>query len=148
MNEQKPELLKGAFGELLVQCRLLLHSVQAAPPIKDTGNDLIAVCGSRFTAVQVKARVPNPHFTFDHAQLMGRKFHILAMVWIHDFALSLDKKHVTVGLDRCNIFLLTKEQITKGTYSFEELRPFLMTDVRVAELFYPEDQALEEAAVG
>ena len=37
----------GTIGELLVQLRLLQYNVQAAPPIKDSGNDLIAIKGNR-----------------------------------------------------------------------------------------------------
>ena len=44
----------GTIGELLVQLRLLQYDVQAAPPIKDSGNDLIAVKGEAFRGVQVK----------------------------------------------------------------------------------------------
>jgi len=44
----------GAIGELLVQLRLLEYGVQAAPPLKDTGNDLIAVRGRCVKFIQVK----------------------------------------------------------------------------------------------
>jgi hypothetical protein len=53
----------GTLGELLVQLRLLQFDVQAAPPLKDSGNDLIAVKGPRFHTIQVKTtanrRVPD-----------------------------------------------------------------------------------------
>lgn len=35
----------GTVGELLVQLRLLEFGVQSAPPIRDSGNDLIAIKG-------------------------------------------------------------------------------------------------------
>ena len=41
----------GTIGELLVQLRLLLYQVQAAHPIKDSGNDLIAVKGEVSRAI-------------------------------------------------------------------------------------------------
>ena len=44
----------GTIGELLVQLRLLEYGVQAAPPIKDSGNDLIAIKGEIVKFVQVK----------------------------------------------------------------------------------------------
>jgi hypothetical protein len=42
MNQVPKLTLTGTFCELLVQIRLLQYGVQAAPPIKDSGNDLIA----------------------------------------------------------------------------------------------------------
>jgi len=44
----------GTLGELLVQLRLLEYGIQAAPPIKDSGNDLIAIKGRVVKFVQVK----------------------------------------------------------------------------------------------
>jgi len=49
-----PELRVGTIGELLVQLRLLQFHVQAAAPLKDSGNDLIAVRATRFHTIQVK----------------------------------------------------------------------------------------------
>jgi hypothetical protein len=42
-NPISSEMRIGTLGELLVQLRLLQFDVQAAPPLKDSGNDLIAV---------------------------------------------------------------------------------------------------------
>jgi len=44
----------GTLGELHVQLRLFQFDVQAAPPLKDSGNDWIAVKGPRFQTIQVK----------------------------------------------------------------------------------------------
>jgi hypothetical protein len=44
----------GTVGELLVQLRLLQYDVQAAPPLKDSGNDLIALRGFVVRTIQVK----------------------------------------------------------------------------------------------
>ena len=54
MNPLDPNLKIGTLGELLVQFRLLQYDVQAAPPLKDSGNDLIAVKGPVIKAIQVK----------------------------------------------------------------------------------------------
>jgi hypothetical protein len=43
MNPVDDDAVIGKIGEMLVQLRLLLHSIQAAPPILDSGNDLIAL---------------------------------------------------------------------------------------------------------
>jgi len=43
MANPLPETVKtGAFGELLVQLRLLQYDVQAVQPLKDSGNDCTA----------------------------------------------------------------------------------------------------------
>jgi hypothetical protein len=95
----------GTLGELLVQLRLLEHGVQAAPPIKDSGNDLIAVCGETFRGIQVK--------TTAGQRVTGRRlpkhYHILALV--HLIATDTD-----LLLDRSRIFLLPREAVdrTKG----------------------------------
>jgi len=46
----------GTIGELLVQLRLFEYGVQAAPPIKDSGNDLIAIRGEVIKFIQVKTK--------------------------------------------------------------------------------------------
>ena len=47
MNPLRKSLQTGTVGELLVQLRLLQFHVQAAQPLKDTGNDLITSDGLR-----------------------------------------------------------------------------------------------------
>ena len=54
MNPLHENLKIGTLGELLVQLRLLQYDVQAAAPLKDSGNDLIAVKGRVIRAIQVK----------------------------------------------------------------------------------------------
>jgi hypothetical protein len=53
-NPISNEIKTGTVGELLVQMRLLQHDVQAAPPLKDSGNDLIALRGFVVRTIQVK----------------------------------------------------------------------------------------------
>ena len=55
LNQITNKIQTGTIGELLVQIRLLQYGVQAAPPIKDSGNDLIAMNGEVFRAVSVAA---------------------------------------------------------------------------------------------
>jgi 5-hydroxyisourate hydrolase-like protein (transthyretin family) len=54
MNKISGQVRIGAIGELLVQLRFLQYDVQAAPPLKDSGNDLIAIRGEQWRAIQVK----------------------------------------------------------------------------------------------
>jgi hypothetical protein len=76
MNPLDENLTKGTFGELLVQIRLLQYGVQAAPPIKDSGNDLIAIRGKVFCAIQVKTRTSYPI----KVDRLPKLFHVLAIV--------------------------------------------------------------------
>ncbi len=76
MNPISENLVSGTLGELLVQARLLCYGVQAAPPLKDSGNDLIAVKGPVMRAIQVKT-------TQNFRYVAPRKksaYHILAVV--------------------------------------------------------------------
>lgn len=47
----------GTLGEPLVQLRLLEFGVQAASPIRDSGNDLIAIKGRIVKFIQVKTKI-------------------------------------------------------------------------------------------
>jgi hypothetical protein len=44
----------GTIGELLVQLRLLQYGIQAAPPLRDSGNDLVGILGKDIKTIQVK----------------------------------------------------------------------------------------------
>ncbi|HEY2392370.1 MAG TPA: hypothetical protein VGK22_14440 [Candidatus Angelobacter sp.] len=55
MNKITDRLKLGTLGELLVQLRLMEFDVQAAAPLKDSGNDLSAIRGTAMRAIQVKA---------------------------------------------------------------------------------------------
>lgn len=76
MNPLSAHLTTGTFGELLVQLRLLQYGVQAAPPLKDSGNDLIAVKGAVFKAIQVKTTAKNRFRLND----MPKYYHLAALV--------------------------------------------------------------------
>jgi len=92
MNPIPASIKIGTVGELLVQLRLLQYGVQAAPPRKDTGNDLIAVRGNTFRAVQVKTTVTGDSFP----EPKDRLFHILAFVRLayYEDRLLLDESDV------------------------------------------------------
>jgi hypothetical protein len=134
VNELPTPLLTGTFGELLVQIRLLQHSVQAVAPHKDTGNDLLAVRGEVFRAIQVKTTSERFPVTFDCNITLERKFHVLAIVVLHDVQFkNLDD--FEVPLDECQVFLLEREQVTKGYFTLEELAPYAVSKDRVNEIF-------------
>ncbi len=127
MNELPPRVSLGTIGELLVQLRLLELGIQAAPPVKDSGNDLIAILGREFRAVQVKTGL-NRRPRVGRTRLPPR-FHILALV-------HLTKKDGQYRFDGSKIYCLTKaeceERPERGCW--ERL---LLTPARIAELFAP-----------
>ncbi len=109
MNRLYDTTLFGTFGELLVQIRLLQFDVQAASPIKDSGNDLIAIRQSIFKAIQVKTtkqvRVDNPS--------SDKLYHILAIV------------HLPAGqdenlLDSYKVYLFSKEEVSGASTTINE----------------------------
>ena len=129
MNELEPETIIGTFGELLVQLRLFQYGVQAAPPLKDSGNDLIAVRGHVFKAVQVKTTTQNRvsfHKLPDH-------YHLLALVAL------LGKISISeASLDETRIFLLSREDVEELAVknpTVEQLAPWKLNADRVGRFF-------------
>lgn len=128
MNPITTELAKGTFGEILVQLILLQYDVQAAPPIKDSGNDLIAVRGECFRAIQVKT-TSGERININN---LPKFYHILALVF-----LDPDADEDNLKLDSCRIFLLSCENVKKTCYSAEELGDYEMNRSHVNNLFEP-----------
>lgn len=128
MNPLEERMVTCTVGELLVQLRLLEYGVQAAPPLKDSGNDLIAIRGKEFRAIQVKATRDAKGFNFNTKELAERLYDVLALVQITGEGSSL-------RLDDCSIYLMPKETVLKGYYNPEELGDFLMCRSLVDELF-------------
>ena len=123
-NPISPELTTGTVGELLVQLRLLQFGVQAAPPLKDSGNDLIALRGYAVRCVQVKTTTSDcPNWPPD-----TRLYHLLAIV-------RLEGSDRDLRLDDTRIYLLSKTEIADVRRSWGELDRFLLTGQRVDELF-------------
>lgn len=129
MNPLSKNLETGTLGELLVQLRLLQYGVQAVATHKDTGNDLLAVRGEAFCAVQVKTtRRDVGYIEVDLPALVGTKFHLIALVLIAG-------EGVEVHCDQTDVFLLEKAQVTKRRYSREELGEWRLNQQRVDALF-------------
>lgn len=109
----------GTIGELLVQLRLLQHEIQAAPPIKDSGNDLVALKGRKIRLIQVKTTA-----TDAFPKLPGRKkiFDLLAIVDLrgHDRILELD---------HTRIFLIPKNDLPKINRRLNSLEAYEMDKV-------------------
>ena len=92
-NPISAHITLGTVGELLVQLRLLQFGVQAAPPLKDSGNDLIAVRGSAIRTIQVKTtKAPRPRFPSKK-----RRYDLLALVQLHGYDQTLSLDHILVS---------------------------------------------------
>ena len=130
MNPISARLVSGTLGELLVQARLLQFDVQAAPPLKDSGNDLIAIRGSVMRAVQVKATEGDCYVLPDE----GKKYHILA-------AVRLVGEGREVWLDKCEIFLIRKEELIDLPRQFSRIAELKLSPERIDELFPRDEEA-------
>jgi len=124
MNRISDRMRIGTYGELLVQLRLLEHQVQAASPIKDSGNDLIAIRGEVFRAIQVKTTTREEYSKRNLPEL----FHILAVVQLMD-------DEDTVYLDQSSVFLIPKERVVEVSTRIDNLDEFRMTREHVDSLF-------------
>jgi hypothetical protein len=96
-----------------VQFRLLQFRVQAAPPLKDTGNDLIAVRGMSMRSISVRSTIEK---TFIKPP-SKRIYQILAVV-----AFAVKDKQVSV--DASQVFLVPHaavEQITNRVAMLKDL---------------------------
>jgi len=126
MNPLPDDLEKGTLGEIFVQLKLLEYGLQAAPPIKDSGNDLIAIREDVFKAIQVKTTVKE-RFEFKANELPD-KYHLLALVKL----VGGDNK---VDWTNSNIYLLPKDKVTKGYYTEEELSNYCLSRNYLDEIF-------------
>ena len=112
------------MGELFVQLRLLQFDVQAAPLLKDSGNDLIAIRGEAIRAIHIKTT------TKDSFKLNGlpQLYHGVALV-------KLAGEDRTLYLDQSQIFILQKAEIKKGSYKLDELGAFELNSKAVDRFF-------------
>jgi hypothetical protein len=114
----------GTIGELLVQLRLLEFGVQAAPPLKDSGNDLIAIKDEVFKAIQVKTTNDDAYRT----EGLPGKYHVLAVVQLHYEGEAL-------MLDKSRVFLIPRDKVVASPRSFNEIGQFQISQATVDAIF-------------
>ena len=124
MNAITDRIRTGTVGEILVQLRLLEHDVQSAPPLKDSGNDLIAIRGESFRAIQVKTTTGT---NYNKANLPDL-YHILAVV-------QLVGDEETLLLDECPIFLIPRESVDGASSAINSLDEFTLNGALINSLF-------------
>ena len=125
MNEISPEVQTGTIGELLVQVRLLQYGFQAARPLQDSGNDLIAIRGEVFRDIQVKT-TKRDWYSKDR---LPERYHILAIV-----QLLGDGREIF--LDKSRVFLVPREIVDKISTRCDALEEHLLTQGHVDRLFH------------
>lgn len=125
MNPLDDRLITGTIGELLVQIRLLQYGVQAAPPLKDSGNDLIAIRGATCKAIQVKTTCSKKKFEIPK----NRRYDTLALV-----RLSLENNQLF--LDNTGIYLLSRELIDSNDYNLSNIEEYRLSQ-EVVDLLIP-----------
>lgn len=126
MNKITDKIQTGTVGELLVQIRLLQYGVQAAPPIKDSGNDLIAVNRNEFRAVSVRTTT-DADGKYNKPE-SDKLYHVLAVVH-----LAGDDR--IVNLDASNIFLIPHAAVQAAPSQCKDLGKYVFTRQRLQELF-------------
>jgi len=124
MNPLQPKIITGTTGELLVQLRLFQYGVQASPPLADSGNDLIAVKGDVFKAIQVKTTAVNGSIDVPEDRL----YHILAYVRLYGEGSEL-------YLDQCEIFLIPKETVEGENFDKNNIDEYRISKEHVNALF-------------
>lgn len=125
MSNALPENnLTGLFGELLVQIRLLQYGVQAAPPMEDSGNDLIAVNGKEFRTVSVRTTTSTTYTKPKNERI----YDVLAVVCL----VGADNE---VMLDGSQIFLIPKQAVKKAPTNAKRLGKYIFSRNRVEKLF-------------
>lgn len=135
MNELPRSIETGTFGEIFCQLKLLQYGVQAAPPIKDTGNDLIAVRGNNLCAIQVKSTFTNFPVDFKLNEFPD-KYHLLILVCFPEA--NYNENNFDISLDSGRLFVLRKDQVNKGHWREESLIDFELC-AEIINIYFPID---------
>jgi hypothetical protein len=114
MNDLPDRTITGTFGELLVQMRLLEYGVQACFPLKDSGNDLLAVRGPVVKSIQVRASADK---TYRNRPEKTKKFDLLA-------AVHLVFSSGCLSADTSRIFLIPREESFRLSIRFSKLEQY------------------------
>lgn len=124
-NPLSRELITGTVAELFVQIRLLQFKVQAAPPLKDSGNDLIAIRGRQMRSIQVKATASASY----RIPKKNRKYDILA-------AVHFCGENHRIDLEASKIFLIGNRELKKrSSRRFSAIPKMELDSTRIDELF-------------
>lgn len=126
MNPIGPRMSTGVAGELLVQIRLLQYKVQAAPPVEDTGNDLIAVNGNQALALSVRTTTTGRFRKPDRR----RSYHALAVV-------HMQRQGQDLHLDQTEIYLIPFDEVALASTDCTRLAAYRFSKQQVERIFGP-----------
>jgi len=130
MNPLSKHLITGTVGELLVQLRLLQYGVQAAHPLKDSGNDLIAIRDKTLKAIQVKTTAMDGKLR----KPAERLYNILAFVRLHG-------ENDELSLDKSEVYLIKKEEVDGCKNVKDHLNNYKISQDLIDRLFPPSNDA-------
>jgi hypothetical protein len=114
----------GVIGVLLAQLKLLQYGVQAAPPIEDSGNDLIGVNGLEFRAIQVRTTTTGTY----NKPGPDKLYHVLIVV-------RLAGSGREVNLNDSKLFLLPKSDVKSASGYCQFLKQYAFSRELVEKLF-------------
>jgi hypothetical protein len=125
MNTLPPKIKRGTLGELLAQVYLLANGVQAAPPLRDSGNDLIACRGSSILALQVKTR---KGYNFSKHNLPELYHGVVYIV--------LREKNRLCDISHPDVYLMSRAEIRSApSLGKRMIEPYRINIQRVREVF-------------
>lgn len=111
-NPLSETVITGTIGELLVQLRLLEYGVQSAPPIKDSGNDLIAIKGEVVKFIQVKTKLNGPRYSKQLPEIYHLLFCVELELGEDGGSFLLDESKITVfNKDGDDLGILNRELV-------------------------------------
>ena len=123
-NPLTASLKTGTIGELLVQLRLLQFGVQAAPPLKDSGNDLVALRGYVVRTIQVKCSAKG----IPRCARLPKRYHLVALV-------ALKGYDQTLLLDKSDIYLIPRNKVSSLRINVAALTPYVLSSEHIENLF-------------
>lgn len=127
MHPLTTKVKRGTLGELLAQVHLLVNGVQAAPPLRDSGNDLIACAGETILTLQVKTA---KRHSFPKRRL-PKLYHAAVFVVLKEVNEKID-------VSGADVYLLSRKEIEDSTsLGKKALEPYRISKDRVAEVFGP-----------
>jgi len=125
MNPLPPKVNRGTLGELLAQLYLLANGVQAAPPLRDSGNDLIACRRRDILALQVKTRKKHS-FSKHH----------LPELYDGGVFVVLREDRGICDISKPDVYLMSRAEIeAAASFGAKAMRQFRICPERVDEVF-------------
>lgn len=115
----------GTIGELFVQLKLLELDIQASPPLKDSGNDLIAIKNRTVRFIQIKSTTKALH---RKQNLQNRIFDLLAIV-------HLKTSEAGINYNDSEVYLIPKNDALNIRLNKNTLAPYKISHDLITKYF-------------